>query len=611
MYVGCQQDEFFMGEDKELINENVYKLKTTLNVINQNQANQKFGLKSNLNSYFNSNLVKAKGAYDNYIIDTDYINSFEAENFHSLTYLVTYPENPELYVNLILFSNDYEHYHPVIYKYNLSPDQITRDIIINKDQMIPIKVENGQNYLDALAKIPTTSNIGTNDPCVKIYEKEIPHKCKANAHLPGDDSCNYIGGQGEAYNTYVLVIDVSDCGESGGGPGGGGPGGGGPGGGGPGGGGYIGIDDPGNPINSNPIYEYPWLGGPGGGWQPTEPVITLPNLPLPGRINMSFFKNGLNSEQLEWWNVNEETPEKTEIYDFIYKGGDKEVAYRYIDLLIDLQNDLTKLVEIDCNELPKWSNLVNHNNNIPISVINKLNNLNNIYIGNYGIQYICGAKGTVVNLDYFSIRINSLPVKPNSILKYTPQEYLEHIRLNLNDYIDTNNSSFSPSVITPYNESQIWNSNNPLGAIIHINIPGPTGDGSVICSRYNMGQSWVFTTIETPFQWGQGFDGQHPVSGHREFGLIQNSDGTYVFYTRGVDRIQRFIHNVGSTIMANQTFQKPDALWTSLVNKVKLHVDNNLGQSAGSPIIIKNRPDWDKVKEVLLGIRPKSDLGCN
>ena len=71
-------------------------------------------------------------------------------NFHSLTYLVTYPENPNLYVNLIFFSNDFVHYHPVIYKYNLSAAELKRDIIINKDKIFPIRIGEGQNYLDAL-----------------------------------------------------------------------------------------------------------------------------------------------------------------------------------------------------------------------------------------------------------------------------------------------------------------------------------------------------------------------------------------------------------------------------------------------------------------------------
>lgn len=333
IYVSCQQDEFLTNEDKEITKQNSNLPKTTLRVLNQSQVRQKFGKESNANSSVNFNSVKANGVYNNFVIDTEYINSIEGENFHSLTYLVTYPENPNLYVNLIFFSNDFVHYHPVIYKYNLSAAELKRDIIINKDKIFPIRIGEGQNYLDALAGIPQTTNIDVNDPCVVTYWREVPHKCKDDAHLPGDGRCIYIGTGGEAYTTYKFVIDVSGCG---GGPGGGGPGG--PGNGGNPGGGYVGIDDPGNASNPGQHYQNPWLGNPGGGnggWQPADPVITLPNLPLPGRINVSFFKNGLNSTQLKWWNNTTETDQRAGLYDYIYKGGNFAFAEWAIDFFIE------------------------------------------------------------------------------------------------------------------------------------------------------------------------------------------------------------------------------------------------------------------------------------
>src|SRR5690606_33525471 len=103
-------------------------------------------------------------------------------------------------------------------------------------------------------------------------------------------------------------------------------------------GGYVGIHDPGNASNPGQHYQNPWLGNPGGGnggWQPADPVITLPNLPLPGRINVSFFKNGLNSTQLKWWNNTTETDQRAGLYDYIYKGGDFAFAEWAIDFFIE------------------------------------------------------------------------------------------------------------------------------------------------------------------------------------------------------------------------------------------------------------------------------------
>ncbi|MBK7636218.1 MAG: hypothetical protein IPJ13_19560 [Saprospiraceae bacterium] len=63
-------------------------------------------------------------------------------------------------------------------------------------------------------------------------------------------------------------------------------------------------------------------------------------------------------------------------------------------------------------------------------------------------------------------------------------------------------------------------------------------DGSVIATQYQPGTFWTFSTLNAP-GWFQGGsqDGYHPVSGNRRFGLIPNQDGSYTFYTSGVDRL--------------------------------------------------------------------------
>ncbi len=53
-----------------------------------------------------------------------------------------------------------------------------------------------------------------------------------------------------------------------------------------------------------------------------------------------------------------------------------------------------------------------------------------------------------------------------------------------------------------------------------------------------------------------------------------------------------------------------DDLWESFQNKFQNFVDNNNG-NALKTTPIKNRPDWDKVKDILEGRKPISDLGCD
>lgn len=277
-----------------------------------------------------------------------------------------------------------------------------------------------------------------------------------------------------------------------------------------------------------------------------------------------------------------------------------------------LEEDPTALLEIDCNQLPKWQALAQHKPNQVVK--DRLNNVDEIFvIGDVEMQAIQDASGTVVNMDYFPVTISQLPNKPNSTQKFTAPEFLEHIRKNINSFLDTQYSEFSPSTITGLDEAGIWNSTNPVGAIIHIEIPSPAGDGSVICSAYNQSQ-WIFSTIEMPYKaLTNGYDGEHPVSGNREFGYTQNTDGSFTFYTRGVDRITAsFDAAMAETFMSETYFKNADALWTSFKNGIYNYVTTNSGQ-ATTPTSKQNsvnRPDWEKVRDVLNGTKPISDLGC-
>ncbi|MDV2446003.1 hypothetical protein CMU93_00630 [Elizabethkingia anophelis] len=104
---------------------------------------------------------------------------------------------------------------------------------------------------------------------------------------------------------------------------------------------------------------------------------------------------------------------------------------------------------------------------------------------------------------------------------------------------------------------------------------------------------WTFTTIYEPIY------GEHPVSGNRDFGFTRNTDGSYTFYTRGVDRLT---DRIGETarLINNYPFKKADNLWTSFQNKIKNFVNNHQGKSVVATQEIE-RPNWQKVKDVLDG----------
>lgn len=105
----------------------------------------------------------------------------------------------------------------------------------------------------------------------------------------------------------------------------------------------------------------------------------------------------------------------------------------------------------------------------------------------------------------------------------------------------------------------------------------------------------------------------HPVSGNREFGFAANNDGSYTFYTKGVDRLSdAIISALQPTPTIGIPFNQADELWTSFQNKIIAFVNDPLnGDTSGAAIkgeTKKYRPDWVDVKDVRDGKKPLSTL---
>jgi hypothetical protein len=215
------------------------------------------------------------------------------------------------------------------------------------------------------------------------------------------------------------------------------------------------------------------------------------------------------------------------------------------------------------------------------------------------LQNINKAYSPVVNLDYFSVTVQKLPVVNGRLL--SAREFLSHIRKNINSFVDTEYSKFEPYKYNGLDETALWNSSNPLGALIAIDIKGPD-NASVIVTR-TADNLWRFSTIFEPRY------GEHPVSGHRDFGYTLNVDGSYTFYTRGVDRLTSW----DAAFLQKYTefpFNQADALWRSFQEKINGFVNANKGSSSvENPQI--HRPYWNQVKEVLDGNAPLSTLSSD
>lgn len=266
-------------------------------------------------------------------------------------------------------------------------------------------------------------------------------------------------------------------------------------------------------------------------------------------------------------------------------------------------NPFAFLADVDCELVKKWLSSAKFTPDG--TIFNKLNSLTHympIYSSHYNhqqmlasVQKIDNAYSTVVNMDYFSVRVNTLPIVNGQ--KLTAPQFLHYIRVNLNNFTD-GSKTFSPYNAYGIDDRAQWNSSTPKGSIIAINIPGPD-NGSVITS-YSSNDKWTFTTIYEPMY------KTHPVSGNRDFGYTENTDGTYTFYTRGVDRLTTWDVN----FLQKETgipFEQADKLWHSFQNGVKSFTDAHQGK-ASIVDAEKHRPNWDLVKDVIAGKKPLNSI---
>lgn len=286
-----------------------------------------------------------------------------------------------------------------------------------------------------------------------------------------------------------------------------------------------------------------------------------------------------------------------------------QIFQRIKDLDDALIQNHNLLIDIPCSELDDWQAVAMHQ--VPTSVKSKLQNIKNQtgWWNSWETTDLDQGAGTGINMDLFPITINSLPNKPNTNVKYTPAEFFDFFRKNINLFAE----KFTPIEDNYYNihDTALWNSTNPLGALLHIDIN--PDDGTVICSGFNS-NTWIFTTIKAPF--GYAYDGVHPVTGNRVFSYHIDNNGRMIIYTRGVDRVTKkapFNSSISAIVnyaAESAAFSGADNLWEKMQEKLSKHINDN-GGNASIIEAKKYRPNYSKVKSYLKNQATLQSLGCN
>ncbi len=257
------------------------------------------------------------------------------------------------------------------------------------------------------------------------------------------------------------------------------------------------------------------------------------------------------------------------------------------DLLKDLESD-EELIE------PCMPSSLGH----PISFWTELTSftpppsvLDHVEDSGYKMQFIDDANNPIVNLDYFSISIPTMPKKPNG-QTMTDEEFINHFRLNL--------TSFTPSNWSPIaSDNTLWNSSNPLGAILIINIFGD--NGGVVSSDHDA-CCWVFSTVKQPGLFN--IVGTHPVSGNRQFG-ITTENGVKTFFIKGADRSKNLLNLIVG-------YGPADTFWEDTLENVEEFIKAPAqGGQCSINVADKNRPNWISVRHQLMSSNPITNIGCD
>jgi len=299
--------------------------------------------------------------------------------------------------------------------------------------------------------------------------------------------------------------------------------------------------------------------------------------------------------------------------------------YDRIDQLKLLLQTDPFFLEDPCDYLTQFRSLGNYQ--VPQAVTNRVAMLNDNYFNIYQplfsfsaidnpfvIKNLNDAASLVANCDYFPIHITQLPTI-NSV-QWTSQDLFDYFRRNINSFVNTDIATFEPYATSDVNDTPLWLSTNPLGALLHLDM---ANDGTVIVSGYQnslIESKMIVSTILSPL------DGDHPVTGNRAWGIFSDqTNGGYTFYTTGVDRITTLLFDISNGILdlapgVTSGFEDADDLWRSLQDKMIDFIEHNGGHAAKYDMTpdLTFRPPWPMLAQFLKNEitleQLKHALGC-
>ena len=195
-------------------------------------------------------------------------------------------------------------------------------------------------------------------------------------------------------------------------------------------------------------------------------------------------------------------------------------------------------------------------------------------IQEFKIQEIEDGVGKI-NADKYELRITKLP------LGKTAQDLFNEIRSNFELFaIGTEDTVLGLPLnsveFEPYSDKDktLWESTDPVGAAMNFYTLADTA--TVIATEFSQSEMfWTFTTVRSIGHLG------HPVSGHRQFRLRENEDGSHTFVVRGADRLNTPIDFTANIVLGfgirDFAFDLADDTWKNLMKTIEKLINSMPG----------------------------------
>ncbi|MGY8684764.1 hypothetical protein Q2941_44505 [Bradyrhizobium sp. UFLA05-153] len=196
---------------------------------------------------------------------------------------------------------------------------------------------------------------------------------------------------------------------------------------------------------------------------------------------------------------------------------------------------------------------------------------------------LISADTKLVNIDFYYINFT----QPKT---GTVESLFKRLRLNFNTFAEGTSKDFGFGAYAASDDAndsirktneKLWNQDVPLKALMSFGldtlwpatsfgaaaryIKDKHGDLQVTCATKT---DFVFSTVQSE----RG--GDHPVSGNRGFGLTDNLDGTWTFYSKAVDRKTDNGENwLATTIFRKDVFCLGHQFWLLFYSDMKTYLE--------------------------------------